>query len=150
MTTEQVENVAGWILLTLVMIMPAALLVALQRWLRSWRLSVLLAIASFPLAAFILLGGVGWLVTYWTVVIRGDTSVPDAHGYSLPQYLWMAFGMSGVFGIMFAVTGFALRVPWLVAWRLIHRRSFDRFTRSSNDPRAVSPRIDSSRMSRYL
>ncbi len=105
---------------------PVVLLLFLRRRTRSSRAAFVTTVVVALIAAFFLTGGESWLLTYYRVVIRGDTSVPDRCGRTVPEHLTMTFAIWGVYGMLCAGMGFGL---WLSLWRLIHPRSFNRLTR---------------------
>ena len=118
---------------------PAVLLLLLRRWTRRWWAAVAGVVVAVPLAAFCLTGGVAWAATYLRVVVRGDTSVPDEIGLTVPQYLGRTFGVCGAYGVMFAGSGFGLSLPLLVLWRLAHPASFRRLARCGSAGPPAAP-----------
>lgn len=124
------------LVVTLDLLAPAAVLLLLWRWSRRWWTALIGTAILTPLAAFLLTGGVAWLSTYVRVVVRGDTSIPDANGESVAQYLGSTFGVCGGFGAVFAGTGLGLSLPLFGAWRLVHPRSFHRLTRRRDSEKA--------------
>jgi hypothetical protein len=96
--------------------------------------AVVVAMVGTPVAtpptAFFAVGCVCWPLTYWRVVVDGDTSVPKEIGMSVQEYLVDTFVVCGFYGAMFVVTGFSLSLPLIILWRITHSSSFKRFTRS--------------------
>jgi len=119
------------------------LLLLLRRWTRRWWAAVAGTVVLTPFAAFYLTGGVAWLATYFRVVVRGDTSIPDEIGRTVPQYLDMTFHVCGYYGVLFAIMGSGLSLPLVGVWRLAHPASFKRFTRcepvGTDAERAAAP-----------
>lgn len=118
---------------------PVVLLLLLRRWTRRWWAAFIGVVVTAPVVAFFLTGGVAWAATYFRVVIRGDTSVPDDIGQPVPEYLAMTFGVCGFYGVMFAGTGFLMSLPLVILWRVAHSASFKRFTRSGPAGTAAAP-----------
>jgi hypothetical protein len=115
---------AMYLVSVLVMLGPAILLVWLRGRTRQWWIAIPVTLLMAPVVAFLLTGGIAYLMTYIRVVIQGDTSVPDEYGWTVPQYLGMTFGKCGIYGVLFAGLGAMFWVPALVLWRIIHSRSF--------------------------
>jgi hypothetical protein len=115
------------------MLGPVLLLLLLRRRTRSWPVAFVGTFVFAPCAAFLVTGGVSWLATYVKVVGGGDTSVPDRIGMSVPDYLWLTFGGCGVYGVLFAGTGFLISLAMLGVWRLVHPASFRRAARIGQD-----------------
>src|SRR5258708_6117309 len=126
------EELLAYVIVALDMIGPIVLLLLLRRLTRRWTVAFPATLILPTLPAFFFTGGEAWLSTYHRVVIRGDTSVPDAEGETVPGYLAMNFIVCGVYGVMFAGTGFGLSLPVVGVWRLVHPRSFHRVTRGRN------------------
>jgi hypothetical protein len=126
------------VLMAINMAGPVVLLLLLRRRTRHWGTAFARTAVVAPIAAFLLTGGVAWLVTYLRVVVRGDTSIPVRIGVSVPQYLWSTFGMCGIYGVIFAGTGFGMSLPLVGAWRLAHPASFGRLVRAGQSrPRSA-------------
>jgi hypothetical protein len=121
-----------WIAIAIDMIGPAILLLFLRRWTRRWWTAFAGTAIIAPFAAFLVTGGIAWFHTYIRVVIRGDTSIPDEIGETVAQYLGTTFSVCGVYGVMFAGTGFGFSLLPIGLWWLVHRPGFDGFTRSGS------------------
>lgn len=132
---EHPEELLAWAGVFVVMTGPAVLLLLLRRWLRRWWAALLVTVLVTPLIVFYSVGWVAWRLTYERVVVQGDTLVPDETGKTVPEYLMFTFAVCGAYGVLFAGFGFVLSVPLLIGWRVAHRRSFDRVTRRSTEPR---------------
>jgi hypothetical protein len=118
------------IAIVLDMIGPIALLLLLRRWTRRWWIASVGTLIIAPFAAFEFIGGLAWVLTYFRVVIDGDTSIPDGRGQTVPDYLSMTFVISGGYGVLFAGTGFLITLPLISLWAAIHRKSFNRAIRN--------------------
>jgi len=122
---------------------PAVLLLLLRRWTRRWWAAVAGTVILSPFAAFYLTGGVAWLATYFRVVVRGDTSVPERIDRTVPEYLDFTFRACGNYGVLFAFMGSGVSLPLVALWRLVHPASFKRFTRcepvGADTERAAAP-----------
>jgi hypothetical protein len=109
---------------------PLLLLLYLRRWKRSWQNALVVAVVAAPVTAFFLTGGEAWLSTYYRVVIRGDTSVPDRCGRTVTGHLTLSFAIWGVFGALSAAMGFGVLLLQIGMIRLVSPRIFNRLIRS--------------------
>jgi hypothetical protein len=105
---------------------PAAFLLLMRRWTGRWWVAILAIVVVAPFVAFFFTGGLAYGTTYWEVVVRGNTTIPDREGRSVAEYLAFNFAVGGAYGVMFAGAGFLLSLPPLICWRVVHRRSFHR------------------------
>lgn len=133
------DNLLVWVLMTVDMVGPAILLLLLRRWTRRWWTAFIGVVVTAPVVAFFLTGGVAWAATYVRVVIQGDTTVPDENGKPVPEYLGFIFYVCGIYGVMFAGTGFLMSLPLVILWRVAHSASFKRFARSGPAGTAAAP-----------
>src|SRR5260370_5985874 len=122
---SRADEILMTITIALDMLGPAVLLLILRRWTRRWWAAFMGTAVITPFAAFLLTGGVAWFFTYFRVIVHGDTSVPDANGYTVAGYLYTTFAGCGIYGIMFAGMGFGLSLPPMVLWWLVPRRRFN-------------------------
>jgi hypothetical protein len=130
------DEAALYVLIFFDMVGPGVFLLLLRRWMRRWWIAILGVICVFPIIAFCLTGGIAWLMTYLQVFVRGDTSVANKMGVTAMQYVnYSGFG-TGVYGVMFAGMGLAISLPFILAWRLIQKASFQRFTQT-DAPRSL-------------
>jgi hypothetical protein len=79
----------------LVMAGPAVLFLLLRRWSRRRWVAIVVTLVATPPITFFAVGGVAWVLTYWRVIVEGDTSVPNEIGKSVPEYLGFTFVLCG-------------------------------------------------------
>jgi hypothetical protein len=122
------------IVLSVDFLAPALLLVCFRRRMGEWSKAFLATLFITPFAEFFVTGGIAWITTYFQIVVAGNTWIADGDRMSVSSYLGFTFFLAGSYAVIFAGIGFAMSLPLLGLWRIVHRRSFNWVTAMSAAP----------------